>query len=184
MACDYKRRNWVCKKIIVYTYTQSHRGSGSCSEHNESMQRLPSGSQVNSDIIILPQILRWLYKTSQTTPILLTGSCQHSAHGLLSSRSKQYTFLRALWLAHFAPGSMCTCNFCGCQSRPLAGGLGVQVLLGPLFPSLLEPLTTPASGPSQLSKPVQLKPPLSWLSSLGLSKKVSSFFLPVLAFTN
>ena len=44
-----------------------------------------------------------------------------------------------------------------------------------IFPSLLESLTTPASGPSQLSEPVQLKPPLSWLSSLGLSKTYPSF---------
>ena len=44
-----------------------------------------------------------------------------------------------------------------------------------IFPSLLGPLTTPASGPSQLSEPFQLKPPLSWLSSLGLSKTYRSF---------
>ena len=69
--------------------------------------------------MILPRKLRWLYKTSQTMPTTLPGRCQHRADGLLSSSSKQHTSLRALWLAHFAPGSVCTCNFSGRQSRPL-----------------------------------------------------------------
>ena len=89
------------------------------------------------------------------------------------SSSKEHTSFRALWLAHFAPRSICTCNVCGCQRNllPFFWGLGPP-WVG--FPSLPDPRSTPASGPSQLSGPIQVKPPLSRFSTLGLSKRYPS----------
>ena len=144
------------------------------------MYQLPSDSLVNFNIMILPQKLRWLYKASQPTPTTLTGRCQHSADGSLNSSSKQHTFLRALWLAHFAPGSVCTCNFGGCQRRPLAGGLGEEFRfsLGRVFVSARAPDDSSLRPFTAVRACLIEAFAFTWIV-----QKVSSSFFPGLTFT-